>query len=178
MIGVDEVGRGAWAGPLLVCATRLNEVIDGLKDSKLLSRNQRQELTNLILQKAQVGYGWVSAKEIDDIGLAAALRLATTKALEDIDYQLDEELVIDGAVNFVPDLPAKCIPKADNLVPACSAASIVAKVTRDKHMIELALKYPKYGFEKHVGYGTKAHVQALKKHGYCVEHRCSYNIKL
>ena len=81
MVGIDEVGRGAWAGPLLVCAARLNEPIDGLKDSKLLSSKKRTEITEIILKKADIGYGWISAAEIDDIGLCAALRLATTKAL-------------------------------------------------------------------------------------------------
>ncbi len=178
MVGIDEVGRGAWAGPLLVCAARLGKSIDGLKDSKLLSAKKRETFTEVILGVADIGYGWVSAKEIDDIGLSAALKLAATKALQDINYQTNEELVIDGTVNFVPDLKATCMPRADNLVPACSAASIVAKVTRDKHMAELAQKYPNYGFEKHVGYGAKGHLEAIKKHGYCTEHRRSFKIKI
>jgi ribonuclease HII len=176
MIGVDEVGRGAWAGPLLVCAARLKVPINGLKDSKQLSPKKRAELAIIIKSQADVGYGWVSANEIDDIGLSASLKLATTKALQEIDYQTDEELVIDGTVNFVPDLKATCMPKADNLVPAISAASIVAKVTRDQYMAELAKKYPNYGFEKHVGYGTKVHAEAIKTHGFCSEHRRSYKI--
>jgi ribonuclease HII len=178
MVGIDEVGRGAWAGPLLVCAARLNKPINGLKDSKLLSAKKREELREIILGVADIGYGWVSAKEIDDIGLSAALKLAATKALQDVNYKSGEELVIDGTVNFVPDLKATCMPKADNIVPACSAASIVAKVTRDKHMADLAKTYPNYGFEKHVGYGAKAHLEAIKKYGYCTEHRRSFRIKI
>lgn len=179
MVGVDEVGRGAWAGPLLVCAVRLNVPIDGLKDSKQLSSKKRAQLATIIKSQADVGYGWISANEIDDIGLSAALKLATTKALEEIDYLADEELVIDGNVNFVPDLKAKVLPRADSLIPAVSAASIVAKVARDEFMqTTIVKKYPVYGFEKHVGYGTKAHQLAIKAHGLCLEHRKSYNLKI
>lgn len=178
MVGVDEVGRGAWAGPLLVCAVRLMAQIDGLRDSKQLSPKKRAELAKIIKVQADVGYGWISASEIDDIGLSPALKLATTKALEDINYLADEELVIDGNVNFVPDLRARILPKADSLIPAVSAASIVAKVTRDELMYDLAKRYPVYGFEKHVGYGTKAHRLAIKNSGLCLEHRKSYNLKI
>jgi ribonuclease HII len=178
MVGVDEVGRGAWAGPLLVCAVRLKAPIEGLKDSKQLSYKKRVQLAVVIKNQADVGYGWISANEIDDIGLSAALKLATTKALEDINYLVGEELIIDGNVNFVPDIQAKVLAKADNLIPAVSAASIVAKVTRDELMHDLAKKYPQYGFEKHVGYGTKTHRLAIKAYGLCPEHRCSYKLKI
>lgn len=178
MIGVDEVGRGAIAGPLLVCAVRLNKNIKGLKDSKQLTKGARQLLAVKIQKSADIGYGWVSAQNIDDIGLAWALSLATAKALEEINPKPGEEIIVDGNVNYVPILNSKTIIKADEKIPAVSAASIVAKVTRDNHMQDMAVVFPKYGFEKHVGYGTKAHKKALQKHGHCLEHRRSFKIKI
>lgn len=177
MIGIDEVGRGAWAGPLLVCAARLVKDIDGLKDSKQLTRIQRKLLVPKIKRCAVIGYGWVSADEIDDIGLGAALKFAAIKALEDIGYENREEIIIDGTINFVPDLKVKTLPKADFLIPTVSAASIAAKVARDNLMIALAKQYPHYGFENHVGYGTRNHLNAIKTYGYCRYHRRSFKIQ-
>jgi ribonuclease HII len=176
MIGIDEVGRGAWAGPLLVCAARLNAPIDGLTDSKLLSAKKREHFAEIIKNWANVGFGWVSAEEIDNIGLSRALRLATARAIANLGINTNEQVIIDGSVNFAPEFNSKTIIKADLTVPVVSAASIIAKVTRDAHMAELAIVYPNYGFEKHVGYGTAFHKEAIAKYGYTPEHRRSFKI--
>jgi len=177
MIGVDEVGRGAIAGPLLVGAVRLTKPINGLTDSKLLTKQKRQKLAKEIKEKADVGYGWVNAETIDDIGLPKALILATAKALLEIEPQKNEEVLIDGNVNFAPDLNSKTVVKADQAVPAVSAASIVAKVARDDLMCEMAKAYPAYGFDSHVGYGTMKHKRSIKTHGFCRLHRKSFKLK-
>ena len=177
MIGVDEVGRGAWAGPLLVCAVRLNKHVAGLADSKLLSAKKRQELAVIISSAADIGYGWVPALEIDARGLAAALRIATERALQQINPIPHEEIIIDGTINFAPSYNVTTMIKADQIIPAVSAASIVAKVTRDKQMHILSVQYPAYGFDTHVGYGTKQHAQAIETNGFCDEHRKSFKIR-
>jgi ribonuclease HII len=118
----------------------------------------------------------VSADEIDDIGLAASLRLATARALQEIEPQPGEEILIDGSINFAPESGATTRIKADQTVSAVSAASICAKVARDKLMIELADKYPNYHFERHVGYGTAFHAEAIHTHGYCILHRRSFKL--
>ena len=168
MVGVDEVGRGSWAGPLLVVAARaISDLPNVLTDSKLLNRKQRLEMLDLISITCQFGEGWVSAREIDQIGMANALRRGVKKALSAINALSLEEIVIDGSVNYIPSSyeSTSCMVGADLKLPIVSAASIYAKVTRDKFMQNLGLKYPKYAFEKHVGYGTKAHQQELKKFG-------------
>lgn len=179
MIGVDEVGRGCWAGPLLVVAARqTGELPSGLKDSKLLAKAQRAAIYELLSTKCEFGEGWVSAAEIDRLGLAKALRLGVARSLERLQAQINEEIIMDGAVNYCSKKyeNARCLVDGDNLLPIISAASIYAKVTRDKFMAELAKKHPRYGFESHVGYGTKAHRLALKTHGALKYiHRYSYS---
>jgi len=181
ILGIDEVGRGPWAGPLVVGACVLGDAkIDGLTDSKKLSAKKREQLAAEIHQKAACGLGWIPASELDEIGLSAALRKACRMAVK----QLSEsgasfhEIIIDGTVNFLSDTKlspyVQILKKADLLVPEVSAASIIAKVARDNYMIELAKKYPEYAFEKHVGYGTAAHKNALLQHGVCPEHRKSF----
>ncbi len=168
MIGVDEVGRGAWAGPLLVVAARqIGRLPDGLTDSKLLSKARRQQLQAELLKSCAMGEGWVSAEEIDLLKLSQALRLGISRALKALNALPIEEIILDGSTNYVDDkyVNASCQVKADRLVPIVSAASIHAKVTRDKFMSSLAKSHPKYGFEAHVGYGTKAHTEALIKNG-------------
>ena len=174
-LGADEVGRGCWAGPLVAGAVLLARPIDGLKDSKKLSKKQRERLSKIILAEAEAyGLGWVWPNEIDQLGLTAAVELAMRRAVEQITADYDE-LIIDGNYNFFPEEPrAKAIIKADDLVPAVSAASIIAKVARDNYMEELAVQYPEYGFEKHVGYGTALHIERLKLHGVSDQHRRSY----
>ncbi|MFA5003913.1 MAG: ribonuclease HII [Candidatus Saccharimonadales bacterium] len=174
-VGMDEVGRGCWAGPLVAGAVILHYPIKGLKDSKKLTKLQREKLTKQIYEEAvAVGLGWVNPAEIDEIGLTKAVGLAMKRALAQITIEYDE-MIIDGDYNFFPAEPrAKAIIKADDSVPAVSAASIVAKVARDDYMAEVSAQYPGYAFEKHVGYGTAAHLAALKLLGVSDMHRLSY----
>ncbi len=178
ILGIDEVGRGPWAGPLVVGACVLGDAqIEGLTDSKKLSARQRAMLAPEIRARAAVGLGWISATELDKIGLPAALCKACRAAVKQIQVPF-HEIIIDGTVNFLRDTPlarhVQVLKKADLLVPEVSAAAIVAKVARDEYMHQLATKYPEYGFEKHVGYGTALHKQMLAKYGPCPEHRKSF----
>jgi ribonuclease HII len=179
IVGVDEVGRGCWAGPLLVVAARATaELPAGLKDSKLLSKIQRQKLLDLLSICCNFGEGWVKATEIDKHGLAGALRLGVRRALVNLNTETGEEIIMDGKVNYLPKkfVNGRVLVDADNLVPIVSAASIHAKVTRDNFMARLAAKYPAYNFERHVGYGTPEHQAALKRHGVIKSvHRFSYS---
>jgi ribonuclease HII len=168
MIGVDEVGRGCLAGPLLVVAARAtSELPIGLKDSKLLSRRQREEILNKLSICCSFGEGWVRCSEIDRYGLSRALSLGAARALRQLEASPDDEIILDGKFNYLPKKfkQTKAVIDGDNLIPLISAASIYAKVIRDRYMIELAKKYSAYGFENHVGYGTKAHMLALNTHG-------------
>lgn len=178
IVGLDEVGRGCWAGPLVAAAVVLKKPIDGLTDSKLLSKRQRQHLSKLIYKNAYVGLGWVEPKVIDEVGLTAATSRAMQEAIDQIQADYDE-VIIDGHFNFLrtrTDLVRKVrtMVKADMLVPAASAASIVAKVARDNYMCEVATEFPAYRFEQHVGYGTKLHSDMLRLHGLCSLHRQSF----
>lgn len=177
MIGIDEVGRGCWAGPLLIVAARQRSVLPGgLKDSKKLSKKQRETLILAIQSSCDLGEGWVEAAEIDKVGLTEAMELGVARALEAVGAAVDEDIIMDGTINYCPQQFAKvqCIARADDTHSIVSAASIYAKVTRDARMVELAKTHPKYGFDAHVGYGTKAHSTALKQYGVCALHRLSY----
>lgn len=175
IVGIDEVGRGCWAGPLVAAAVVLDGDISGLDDSKKLSSTKRIQLAKEIyLQAKAVGLGWVSAELIDKIGLSAANRQAMKAALEQIVVPYDR-IVIDGNYNFLHDNPqAEAVIGADGLVPEVSAASIIAKVARDSWMVNAAMEYPEYGFDRHVGYGTKLHADMIAQYGICELHRKSY----
>ena len=153
----------------------LGQPIEGLKDSKKLSKKQRERLAAEIRVRADaIGLGWVGPAEIDELGLTEAVRLAMRRALEAVDAAYDE-IIIDGNLNFLADNPkARAVIKADDSVSAVSAASIVAKVARDDYMSEIAGKYPDYGFGQHVGYGTALHLERLKLHGVSRLHRRSF----
>lgn len=174
-VGIDEVGRGCWAGPVVAGAVILSSSIKGLTDSKLLTKKQRELLDSEIRDKAiAIGLGWVEAGVVDAIGINSAVQLAMSKALQQIEADY-EEVIIDGNINYLNDVPnCRAIIKADNSIPSVSAASIVAKVARDKFMAELSLQYPEYGFDKHVGYGTALHIEMLQLHGVSNQHRRSY----
>ena len=189
ILGIDEVGRGPYAGPLVIGACILGdwqnsenaEWIEKLTDSKKLSAKRREELYVLIKEKAlATATGWVSSAEIDKIGLSEALRLATRRAVEQ--FQKTKvpfsEIIIDGTMNFLVGTKLEkyvsTLKKGDFLVKEISAASILAKVERDKYMAELDAVYPEYGFGKHVGYGTAAHQKAMEEFGLTPEHRRSF----
>lgn len=175
IVGIDEVGRGCWAGPVVAGAVVLSRPIPGLTDSKLLSKKRREELAEIIKKEAVAwGLGWVDAVDIDISGINTAVKRAMELALAEINTIYDE-IIIDGHINFLSEIPgSKPVIKADLTIPAVSAASILAKVARDQYMAEAALRYPNYAFEKHVGYGTAAHIAALNLHGVCELHRLSY----
>lgn len=167
MIGIDEVGRGCLAGPLLVVAARAKSDLPEVKDSKLLTRLQREALYPLLIETCDFGEGWVKASEIDKHGLGRSLYLGFRRALEKISAEPQEEVIIDGIVNYAPKLyiNSRCLVDADESVALVSAASIYAKVTRDRFMIELAKRYPAYGFENHVGYATPEHCDLVDQLG-------------
>jgi len=178
ILGIDEAGRGPWAGPLVVGAVVLGCEIDGLNDSKKLTKRRREQLEGEILEKAQAtAIGWVSAAELDEIGMSTALRLATRRAVEQITVPY-HEIIIDGTVNFLRDTSkgdyVTTLPKADALIPSVSAASIIAKVARDRYMTKLGEKYPEYGFKNHAGYGVAKHREAIERIGVIGEHRLSF----
>ena len=184
ILGIDEVGRGPWAGPLVIGACILPhpypDWVEELTDSKKLSPKKRATLNKIILAEAPAtATGWVPAAELDEIGLGPALKLSTRRAVEQIQAQHTPftEIIIDGTINFLKGTKLEnhvtLLKKADFLIKEVSAASIIAKVARDDYMIKLAENYPDYGFEKHVGYGTAAHKAALEKFGPCPEHRRS-----
>lgn len=179
IVGIDEVGRGPWAGPLVFGAVVLGETaIEGLTDSKKLTKKKLIEYDALVREQAHAyGLGWVSAEEIDSFGMRAACALGCRRALEQVSVSYSQ-IIIDGTVNFLKDTGkgpyVTTIKQADLLVPSVSAASIIAKVARDTFMEEQALVYPGYGFEKHVGYGTKAHREALLEQGVSPLHRKSF----
>jgi ribonuclease HII len=179
ILGIDEVGRGPWAGPLVIGAVVLGgAIIDGLTDSKKLSKKRREELDMIIREQATgFGLGWVEAAEIDEIGLSEALRLATRRAVEQITIPY-HEIIIDGTINFLDGTSkgqyVTTMKKADLLVPSVSAASIIAKVARDNYMTEQHALYPEYKFNAHVGYGTAVHRAAIEKHGVTPLHRLSF----
>ena len=177
LIGIDEVGRGAWAGPLLVVAARSKGKIPGtINDSKLLSANQRKALMEDIQNNCDIGEGWVQAEEIDSLGLAGAMRLGVKRALNNIEALASDPIIMDGSVNYVPQryTNVQTIIRADGSVAEVSAASVFAKVTRDLFMKQLSSKHPEYKFESNVGYGTKKHTLALARHGITKWHRKSF----
>lgn len=190
IIGIDEVGRGAIAGPLVVGAVALPEPqtnfhwVSELRDSKKLSPIKREKLSQIISKNAIfLQLGWVSSDEIDgfnDNNIGRSLRLAAARSLVGLKLHPEDQIIIDGNVNFLKDTifesNTTAVIKADDKIKAVSAASIIAKVARDRYMRELDQLYPKYGFKKHVGYGTKFHFSALSDFGPSPEHRLSYKI--
>ena len=174
VVGVDEVGRGPLAGPVTACAVRLdpNRIPDGLRDSKVLTAARREALCAEILTLAEVSVAHASVEEIDSLNILRASHLAMERAVAGL--QADHAL-IDG--NLIPrglSCSATAIIKGDALCLSIAAASIVAKVTRDRIMVDLAQQHPGYGWEANAGYPTKAHLEALQKLGVTAWHRRSF----
>lgn len=173
LCGIDEAGRGPIAGDLVMAGCILHNHIDGLDDSKKLSQKRREALYELIIKNASFHIVKFSAKEIDELGIS----LCITRGLREIIKMLPcESYLFDGNSKFGVN-EIQTMIKADGKIPEVSAASILAKVTHDNDIIELAKKYPMYHLEKHKGYGTALHVEMIKKHGYSEIHRKSYKIK-
>lgn len=174
--GVDEAGRGPLAGPVCAAAVILPEHLEipGLTDSKKLSDKKRRELFPIIKEQAVAyGIGMASEQEIDEINILQATFLAMQRALDQLGVKPDLAL-IDGNREKDFGLPVKTVVKGDSLSMNIAAASILAKVTRDDLMVQMAQTYPQYGFEIHKGYGTRAHYAALTAHGMCPIHRKTF----
>lgn len=175
--GVDEVGRGCWAGPVVAAAVVLHPRLRlaGVHDSKLLTHRRRVEIARLIRRHAlAVGIGWVSAPDVDEHGLTQAVRRAGVRALAAMNCPYDAVL-LDGKHNYLSEhCQAQTIIKGDQLSLSIAAASIIAKVARDHYMTALAASLPSYGFELHKGYGTSFHRAALAQLGPTPQHRRSW----
>ena len=174
--GVDEAGRGPLAGPVVAAAVILDDLkpIKGLADSKKLSASRREKLFDEIRAKALCfSIASASVEEIDQLNILQATMLAMRRAVNGLRLKPNMVLV-DGNRLPIIDIRAEAIVKGDSLVPAISAASILAKVHRDRWCMEVDLVYPQYGFAGHKGYGTAVHLAALKSHGACPEHRKTF----
>jgi len=191
VIGVDEAGRGPLAGPVVACAAtlRTSDVPAGhslfghpmsklIRDSKLLSEKQREELYDFICEHFYVGIGICDHKTIDRINILEATYLSMKKALSNLgkNIKAGKSIILVDGNKTIPNLSIeqKAIIGGDNLVKSISAASIIAKVTRDRMMREMHKKYPEYCFLQHKGYGTKLHMDMIRKHGPCEIHRRSF----
>lgn len=175
--GIDEVGRGAWAGPVVAAAVILPPrlKLDGLNDSKLVRPGRRRELDRLIRRAAiAIGIGWASCQEVDENGLTWAVRQSGLRALAGLGAS-PAIIILDGKHNYLQAThPSQAFVRADSQIVPVAAASIVAKVARDRYMSRLAGCWPGYGFELHKGYGTALHQTALTKLGPSPLHRRSW----
>ena len=182
--GVDEAGRGPLAGPVVACAATVldwnmdEEVLKWVKDSKKLSEKRRDFLYEKVkdCQEIRWGIGIVDEKKIDEINIFQAAKMAMVEAVNDLSKKvIPDFLIIDGNTTINYKVRQKAVIKGDSKIFSCSLASIIAKVTRDKIMYDYAKQYPHYGFEKHKGYGTKAHIDAIQAFGPCPIHRRTFN---
>ncbi len=175
IVGTDEVGRGPMAGPLVVACVLLpeDEIIEGLNDSKKLSPKKREQLAKIIKEKAieyQIQY--MSVQEVDELNVYEASRQAMMKCIRKMKHQVD--YVLSDAMPIDFEIPCLPIIKGDAKSASIAAASIIAKVERDHYMEELDKDFPMYGFKKHKGYVTKAHLEAISQYGICEHHRISF----
>ncbi len=196
LLGVDEAGRGPLAGPVAVGVVMVPEGFDvekefpGVADSKKLSEKRREKIFKMLEERVALGdvrfrVDYESAEAIDAEGITRAVRRAVSRAIHALVHECgsqtssrspksDFRILLDGALRAPSEYAQETIINGDELIPLISLASIAAKVSRDRLMLELAKVYPEYGFEKHKGYGTKAHYAALEEHGLCVIHRHSF----
>ena len=173
LCGIDEAGRGPLAGSLVMAGVVLKNPVQGLMDSKKLTEKKREALYPLVIANSDYHIVSFSAQEVDELGISKCLHnglLSIQKHLPNVDY------LFDGNTTFGVDNITTMV-KADDKVAEVSAASILAKVTHDREMVEMAKMYPEYGFEKHKGYGTKAHIEALVKYDRCEVHRKTFRVK-
>ncbi len=173
LCGIDEAGRGCIAGSLVIAGVVLTGEVDGLTDSKKLTEKQREALYGKIVENSRYHIVSFPAEQVDALGISECLRQglrAIQEVLEGCDYLFDGNSTF-GVENI------ETMIKADDKIPEVSAASILAKVTRDREIVAYADTFRAYGFEKHKGYGTKAHIEAIVKHGRCKIHRKSFRIK-
>lgn len=178
--GVDEAGRGPLAGPVCAAAVILPRDIEitGLNDSKKLTDKKRETLYDVICENAVTyGIAFASVEEIESVNILNAAMLAMNRAIEKLTPQ-PQLALIDGNRNSAINIPSRCVIKGDAKCADIAAASILAKVTRDRYMLEMAEKYPGYHFEKHKGYGTKLHYEALREYGPSEIHRPSFLRKM
>ena len=178
--GVDEAGRGPLAGPVCAAAVILPRNIEvvGLNDSKKLSEKSREKLYDEICEKAMsFGIAFASVEEIEELNILNAAMLAMNRAIAQLEPQ-PELALIDGNRSSAIEINSRCVIKGDAKCADIAAASILAKVTRDRYMLEMAEKYPEYHFERHKGYGTKLHYEALREYGPCEIHRPSFLRKM
>lgn len=174
--GIDEAGRGPLCGPVVSAAVILKkgDYIEGVNDSKKLSEKKREKLFDEINERAvAIGIGIVDERTIDEINILEATRLAMKKAVENLQVK-PEHVLVDAEKKVPIEVPYTPIIKGDALSVSIAAASIIAKVTRDRMLYEMDKKYPEYGFAKNKGYGTKAHVEAIKQYGLTEIHRKSF----
>ena len=175
LCGIDEAGRGPLAGPLVVAGVILEKEILGLNDSKVLSEKKREKLFDEIKEKSKYHIVFKSAKEIDDFGISFCLKSSILEIMEKL-QEFSNNFLMDGNTNFGIENLQKEI-KADAKYKEVSAASILAKVSRDRFMDEISPLYTNYNFHKHKGYGTKAHIEAIKEFGRSDIHRFSFKLK-
>ena len=178
--GVDEAGRGPLAGPVCAaaCILPVGLEIPGLDDSKKLSPQKREELYDIIVSSAiTFGIAFASVEEIESLNILNATFLAMNRAIEQL-FPQPALALIDGNRNSGIRIPSRCVVKGDSLCADIAAASVLAKVTRDRYMLTMAKQYPLYGFEKHKGYGTVQHYAALRDYGPCPIHRPSFLKKM
>lgn len=190
VVGIDEVGRGPLAGPVMVCACKVApdfdfSHFDGIRDSKQLSAQKREQWFQKILDLKSQGlldyaHTSISAVEIDSMGISKSIQKAIQESLAALSLVADAtEIFLDGSLKAPPEFEIQqTIIKGDEKIPIISAASIIAKVMRDKYMEEQAILYPTYGFDAHKGYGTSSHYKAIQKHGISPLHRKTFLKKL
>ena len=174
--GVDEVGRGPLIGPVVAACCVLNDgfYLEGLTDSKKLSEKKREKFYDYIIQNSVYGIGIIGPEKIDEVNIYEATKLAMKKAIKEVQKQIPLEHVLIDAMPLSLDVETTSIIKGDSKSISIAAASVIAKVTRDRMMIELDKKYPMYGYKSHKGYPTKKHIEAINKYGLIDGYRKTY----
>ena len=177
LAGMDEAGRGPWAGPVFAACVMLPRGLRlaKLNDSKKLTKEQREQLYDILIHRAHVGWSFASVTIIDKVGIKKANHIAMIQALAMLTRKITPKfLLVDGKDKYKFDIPSQDVIRGDGKIRAIAAASIIAKVERDRFMIKMAEKYPQYDFHLHKGYGTQRHQRLLRQNGACEIHRKSF----